>query len=130
MTSWSHLPNAEHIDRVIALSRKYPEIWADSYRISRDLKLDHRAGWDPAYNICQSDGLKHIRKDLWAVVSTDEQGTGELTAWHAISALMAWNDCAHMLDSDPNELSILAKLGNPMAILLIPACIAFSKINK
>jgi hypothetical protein len=47
----------------------------------------------------------------------------------AIVALIAYDDCAYMLDSDPGELEILAKFGNEKAILLLPACKAFAAIK-
>ena len=48
----------------------------------------------------------------------------------AIAALIAYDDCAYMLESEVGELKILAALGDPRAILLLPACIAFSSIKE
>ena len=51
-------------------------------------------------------------------------------AWNAVRdsmndtllALIAYDDCAYMLDSDPGELAILAAFGDPRAVLILPAC--------
>ena len=51
-------------------------------------------------------------------------------AWGAILALVAYDDCAHMLDSDPDDLRILSKLGSNAATLMIPASIAFKSIRE
>ena len=51
-------------------------------------------------------------------------------AWCAIAALIAYDDCAHMLDSDPDDLRILSKLGSHAATLMIPASIAFKSIRE
>jgi hypothetical protein len=43
----------------------------------------------------------------------------------AIAALIAWDDCAYLLDSDVEAVRIYAALGVNAAILLLPAVIAF-----
>ena len=50
-------------------------------------------------------------------------------AWDAILCLIAYDDCAHMLVSDPGELEVLAALGDTRAILLLPACKVFHQIK-
>jgi hypothetical protein len=49
--------------------------------------------------------------------------------WDAILALIVYDDCAYILDSDPGELEILAKFGDERAILLLPACKVFAAIK-
>ena len=46
---------------------------------------------------------------------------------YAISALIAYDDCAYMLESEVGELRILAALGDQKAILLVPACLVFTR---
>jgi hypothetical protein len=48
-------------------------------------------------------------------------------AWDAIIALIAWDDCGHLLDTDPKQVQILALLGQPAAVLLLPAVIALNQ---
>jgi hypothetical protein len=42
MSEWSHLPNAVHIDRVLASVKANPKIWADA------AKAGHRGDPRPA----------------------------------------------------------------------------------
>ena len=58
-----------------------------------------------------------------------ECGTGD-EAWSAILALIAYDDCAHLLTSNPEEVKLLAKLGVPAAILLYPASLVFNETNE
>ena len=77
-SSWSDLPNAHHIDRIIAHVKANPDKW-------------NAAGG---------------------------------AAWDAILALMAWDDCAYLLDQKPEHVKIIALLGHHAAILLETAVIA------
>ena len=49
--------------------------------------------------------------------------------YDTLLALIAYDDCAYMLDSDPGELAILAKFGDRRAVLLLGACKVFSQLN-
>ena len=99
-TKWSHLPNAAHIDAVIASVKANPDEWDAAWHAARN------AAWYAALD----------------------------AAWHAagdaILALIAYDDCAHMLDSEPDDLRILSKLGSRAATLMIPAAIAFKLIRE
>ncbi len=130
MSSWSHLPNAVYIDRIVASVKANSVEWDQAYKISENLKLSHITGWSPAYELCQTPDLHWIWHDVWSHLAFDSYNSSEVSAWQAITALIAWNDCGYMVDSDPGELAILAKFGTPAAILLLAACIAISKINN
>ncbi len=117
-TTWAHLPNAAHIDRVFASSKANPDEWANAYN-----------------SIKKSDTYWEVRLEAWlsvvdavrdAVMNTIRI-TAEDALWDTIIALVAYDDCAYMLDSDPGELAIVAAFGDRRAILLLPACIALSK---
>ena len=51
----------------------------------------------------------------------------EVAAEVAARALIAWDDCAYLLDTDPDKVRVLALLGQPAAILLLPAAMVFQK---
>ena len=78
------------------------------------------------------------REAAWAVVRDAERDAAWAVArdasWavarDAILALVAYDDCAYMLDSDPGELAILAAFGDPRAGLLLPACKALQSIKE
>jgi len=48
----------------------------------------------------------------------------------AIIALITYDDCAYMVESDIDEIKILAKLGDQRALLLLPACIVFNETKE
>ena len=114
-TKWAHLPNAVHIDRVITSIKLYPDQWTDQWS---EMKLAREA----ALTAARDAG----RKDVWHEV----QEVAWLAALDALLCLIAYDDCAYMLDSEVEELKILAALGDHKAILLLPACIAFNAIKK
>ena len=99
-TAWSHLPNAAYIDRVLADVSANPKKWSDAYD----------AAW--------SDARDAARSDAWDA------------AWNArgaVLALVAYDDCAHLLDGNPEHVHLMALLGSDAAILLYPACVALNK---
>ena len=123
-TKWAHLPNAAHIDRVIASAIAHPDQW-DRARATpawsaswdaawHDMNIQHRqAAWDAAWDAS------------WASKIAAREAARD-----ASLALVAYDDCDYMLDSDPGELAILAAFGDPRAVLLLPACKAFHSIKE
>ncbi len=125
-TTWSHLPNAAHIDRILASIKSDPDEWV---RAEKEDIASHDV-WAVAWNEIQDIVEQKVRTaelnslyDCINVVKIDRWGVAK----DAIDVLVAYDDCAYMLDSDPGELAIIAKLGDHRAILLFPACIALSK---
>ena len=96
MSAWSHLPNAAHIDRVLADVQARPEAWAAAWAAERSA--------------------------AWAAVRA--------AARDAILALIAWDDCDHLLETDAEHVRVLALLGHLPAVLLLPAAIALNKVKQ
>jgi hypothetical protein len=135
MTSeWAQLPNAAHIDRVLASAKANPDhwdrawatpawdapravAWAAAWKATR-APLQITRDRDAAYNAA--------REAVWGAGQAAECGV----VWDALLALIAFDDCAYMLDSDPGELAILAKFGDHRAVLLLSACKAFHSIKE
>ena len=111
MNAWSHLPNAEHIDRIIELMKAHPEAWDAAYtaaRTSRTLTAARDAARDAA---CVA---------AWAAAYSD-----------SILALIAYDDAARYLEMSSYELKIWVVLSEePAAILLLPTVIAFEQIRE
>ena len=100
-TTWSHLPNAKHIDRIIADLGKNTGAWTAAWD----------AEWYAAWNAASADARTVARG--------------------AILALIAYDDCAYLLDEKPEHVQMLGLLGNQAALLLYPACVAMQKeINE
>jgi hypothetical protein len=129
---WDHLPNAKHIDDIIASIKAHPKEWSAARDAARDAARGAArvASWGAAKGAARKVewGAAYYAARVAAGGAT--QGAVRDAAWDAILALIAYDDCAYMLDSDPGELEILAKLGDERAILLLPACKAFAAINK
>ena len=115
-TAWAHLPNAVHIDRVIASAKANPEQWADSWDTTWS------AVEDVAITAARDLLIKQGRYSVWVESRKAVWNAVRESGRWAILALIAYDDCAYMLDSAPSELAILAALGDNRAIILLPAC--------
>ena len=130
-TKWSHLPNAAHIDAVIASLKANPDEWAKAYAA-------RNAAWGAAWYAARNAvgdaawyaawyAARYAARDAARYAARD---AAWYAAWYAVLALVAYDDCAHMLDSEPDDLRILSKLGSHAATLMIPAAIAFKLIRE
>lgn len=124
-TAWAHLPNARHIDRILAAAKTDPLLWVFQYTV----------------NPVPDETLRTISELAWEAIV----GTEKVYTWYAaydiivrtidyrvshkikyvIEYLIAHDDCAYMLDSEVDQIKILAVLGDPKAILLLPVCNVF-----
>ena len=99
-TAWAYLPNAPHIDRVLADLSARAEVWA--------------AAWDAAYYAA------------WDAAWNAARGAAYSAARDAIRALVAWDDCSELLDLPPDAVRLLAASGHHPAVLLYPAVLALN----
>ena len=135
MTAWAHLPNAVHIDRVIASVKAHRNQWAEAWSKVQD--AGRTAEWwevrVAACNMVKKQGRNAIWDAAWDATRDATREVARDASWNAaidaIVALIAYDDCAYMLDSDPGELAILAKFCDPRAVLLLPACKAFHSLK-
>ena len=127
-TKWSHLPNAAHIDAVLASVKANPDEWDAAWHAARN------AAWYAALDAPWHAARYAARDVAWGAARNAAWYAALDAAWHAagdaILALIAYDDCAHMLDSEPDDLRILSKLGSHAATLMIPASIAFKSIRE
>ncbi len=123
-TTWEHLPNAVHIDRIKGSVIANPKQWADAYNSipkTDTFYVMRNAAWELIWRKLM------VTKLTWDIVWDPSCGTPWDPSWHAVAALASYDDCADMLDYDPDFLAIIAALGDERAIMLLPACIALSK---
>ena len=129
MTAWSELPNAAHIDRVIASVKAHPKIWD--------------AAWDAAWHAAWYSARNAAWRAAGAAARDAARDAALDAAWRAAGdaawdaardaarALIAYDDCAHYLDMSSEQLKSWAILSeSPAAVLLLPAVIAFEQINE
>lgn len=120
MTAWSHLPNAAHIDRVLASVKSHPKAWTAARDAAR------YAAWDAAWRAARYAARDEAWRAAWL-----KRDAARDTAWSAVAALIAWDQSAKFLDMTPDELKMWQALSeDPAAILILPAVVAFEKINE
>ena len=143
-TEWSKLPNAAHIDAVLASVKANPYEWDAALDAAWDAVYDAAldAAWyaarneawgaarDAVYDAVWDAALDAARIAAWDAALDAAWHAARYEAWDAIAALITYDDCAHMLDSDPDDLRILSKLGSHAATLMMPASIAFKSIRE
>ena len=123
MTAWAHLPNAVHIDQVLASLKAHPDKWTAAYA----------AAWDTAYieswNAAQAAAYIAARDAAYSAAYSAAQDTGYTAAWDAawgaawgaIAALIAWDNCAKYLTMTPDQLAVWSLLSSdPASVLLQP----------
>ena len=118
-TAWAHLPNATHIDRVQAHLKQHPDRWeaargaarGAAWGAARGAALD--AAWEAARGAALDAAWGAALDAVWGV------------ARGAVVALIAWDDCAYLLDQTPELLQAQINLvGDRRAVLLLPAVVA------
>jgi len=105
---WAHLPNAVHIDRILASVKENPEKWSAAHTAARS------AAHTAAYTAARSAAGSAVRSAAYTA-ARDAAWNG---ARGAVVALVAWDDCAYMLDMPEDALKVLRAVGNQPAVLL------------
>jgi len=131
-TVWAHLPNAKHIDWVLASLKANPGKWAAARLSIRTAAVPAAwdAAWDAVYNEAWRAAWKAAKDAAYDVANEAACLAVFYAARDAIVALIAYDDCAYMIESEIDEIKILAKLGDPRAILLLPACIVYNETKE
>jgi len=125
MNSWSHLPNAAHIDRVLESSKSHPEVWG----LPRTSAWS--AAWDAAYNAAREAVCDTDRGAARDAAYDAARIAARIAARGAILALIAYDDAAKYLDMSNDQLKIWGILSeDPAAILLLPAVVAYEKNDE
>jgi hypothetical protein len=128
MTPWSHLPNAEHIDRVVAHQKAYPEVWKNAYTEA----IEHATSGAERYMVFES-----VMNKAYSIEGRCEAVDAVWDAEHttysrgALLALIAYDDAVKYLDLSSEKLKMITTLSeHPAAILLLHAVIAFEEAKK
>ncbi len=128
-TAWNHLPNAAHIDRIIASAKAHPEVWQAAWVAAQDAAWDRVwvPAWDAVWDAARETARAAAWDAAWGVVGT---AVGD-AAWGAIAALIARDHSAKFLDMTSKELKMWRVLSeDPACILLLPAVMAFEQIKE
>ena len=137
MTTWAHLPNAAHIDRVLANLKAHPERWSAAWSApgSAAWSATHDAAWSAAHDAARGAAQGAARgaawsaawRAAWRATWSAAHNTAHRAAWGAITALIAYDDAAIFLPKPIEHLRTLYRIDpHPMFLLLQPAAIAMS----
>jgi hypothetical protein len=128
MNAWDHLPNASHIDWVLASVKQHPEIWDATWGAARHAVYD--AVYDATYIPAMCHAAQYAaRRAAWN--ATYVAVAAYAAARSATLALIAYDDCAHLLEMSSEQLKTWAVLSEqPAAMLLLPAVIAREQIRE
>ena len=116
-TAWAHLPNAKHIDWVLADVKQRPEVWDAAWGAAK--AAIGIVGWSPAANAAWAAALSADRGAVWGASISILQDYGAA----AMAALIAWDDSSLLLDMPVDAVKTLAAAGHHPAVLLLPAVI-------
>jgi hypothetical protein len=126
MSEWSHLPNAAHIDWVLASLKKYPDLWAETWYTNRRTSY-----YNAAWNAARSAAIFSERVPAWQGAY---DATNHRTRWatrDTILALIAYDDCDQYLSMTSEELRAWALMTeHPAAILLLPMVVVREQIEQ
>lgn len=143
MTKWSHLPNAQYIDRVIESLKENPAAWTAAHdaayvaewataRTAAFASAKYSA-WDATWYAARyASGLNCSDTTLGvgefsaadAAAASAAKSAAFDVAQYALGALVAYDNCGHMLDENPEHIKLLAALGVDTAVLMRQACVA------
>ena len=139
-TAWAHLPNAKHIDWVLASLKAHPEKWEAARYVARNAAGD--ASWYAAWTAARGAAWYEARNAArfeafdaaWYAACDAAYYTARTKAYDAsrgaILALIVYDDCGYMIESEIGELKIIAAFGDTRAILLLPACNVYNELTK
>jgi hypothetical protein len=116
--AWAHLPNAVHIDRILASERADPTRWelplhAKRFELRRSAELDI---WASPAQEKRVEALHAARRAIDSDAGRD-----------ACLALIAWDDAGDLMGCAPERMPLPIGLGYKAAPLLLPARIALNK---
>ena len=131
--AWSHLPNAQYIDWVLASLKENPEFW--SAAMSTAMSAARGAAWSAARSAARSAAwyaaISAARDAARSAARGAARDAARDAAWGVIPALVAYDDCDRFLDMSYEKLQVWAVLSeDPRAILLLPMVYVSEQLNE
>ena len=142
-TAWAYLPNAKHIDAVLADVQKRPEAWdtaadiswiAGTFTKQKLLDDEREAAWKASraaiFSLARTRAMSAVCDVLDAPETSDVFSVGT----DVTDALIAWDSSADLLDCTPDVLRAMIDLAEPpvchQAALLLPYAIVRSNAKQ
>ncbi len=138
---WSQLVNAAHIDAVLQSLVSYPTLWIEEYRANPSWVIKTDEAWTFYDDNCSEEKLL-IRNAIWDMVyknyeeynklpnSIMNNGSRIILEGVTTALICVDEDLGHLLYSDVDSVTILAKLGDYKSIMLLSAVTVFAKIKE
>lgn len=123
-TTWAHLPNAKHIDRIIASIANNPAEWKAAWEYTSYITSINVA-FTEAYNATKNSD----RCESWYAVTDAVKNISYSASTDAMLALIAYDLCGLLIDYSVEQLEMLHSLGTRGALLMIPMAKAFELIK-
>jgi hypothetical protein len=139
-SAWSDLPNAKYIDLVLASMNKNPAArdtawaaawdtaWDTAWAAARTAASD--AARDAACGAARNAAWDKVWDTVWNAGGNAVSDAARNAVWSSLLALIAWDDCDYLLEENPENVKMLALLGNQAAVLLYPACVALQNVKE
>jgi len=134
MSKWSHLPNARHIDWVISDFKEnlddWIAYWDTPLYAGRVVAVD--AARVAAHDIVRANDRFTACEANWRATFRETLGLANdracrHTAGAAGLALIAYDHAGKLFDMPVEQVRVLAYLGQPAAVLMLPACLVREK---
>ena len=117
MSEWSDLPNAALIDWVIGDVAVNHGDW-DAVYSAAGIAAAYSAAWDVARKVVVAAARNAVRYAA--------RGASYSAAWDAAGnaclALIAYDHAGSLFDMPLKQVQVMAYLGQPAAVLMLPAC--------
>ena len=116
MSAWDHLPNAQHIDRLMTHLKTHPEQGAN--RPAKYITPARNAAWKIISRRPQAKAWCAARDEVYSM------GHSQAITCDVFLALIAYDDCAYILALPIGAIKVMASANIPAAMLLYPAMVA------
>ena len=127
MSTWSHLANAKHIDRIIAYVKANPTAWEAAWYQGAALHAVYDAARDAARDAAYDAAYDAAWDAAWEAAWFE---AARYAARGAILALVAWDHAGGLMDSSAEQVKVLALLGDQAALLMYPAIAAIETTRE
>jgi len=118
-TAWAHLPNAAHIDRIVAHAKEHPGKW--------DAAKDRGAALNAARGAARHEVWGAAVDAAWDAAVDAVHFASRDAAWDAIAALIAFDYAGELFSLPRFVVRAMADKGDHAAVLLYPAMLAMGE---
>ncbi len=135
MTSYANHPNSTGIYQLLHYHGKDIPLWDDVFltldNYGRNEEVDRV--WHESESIIEIKGYSYLWDCLRGEINEQYKGhniEGSIIALDAAKALIAYDNCTHLLNSESSEVKLLGRLGNDAAMMLWASALVIRAIKE